>query len=245
MAGYLYSDYVSAVAALLQYEATIVDPTAAAPSSFGPFNTMLPRAIEFGEQRMYQELDFLVTRVTQSGNATPSSRAFTLPTTKGQFIVLEQIAPVVGGSRQAPLLPMSRSALEQLYPSDTPPTTPSVPTYFAPVDQTSVLVAPAPDSAVGLECAGTVRPNALSSTNTTTPLTVYSPSAFLACTMIFWSGYQRDFGQASDDPRMALSWEQTYQNLMKPAAVEEFRKKFQAQGWSPRLPSSVATPPQT
>lgn len=242
-AGYTYSDYVNAVAALLQYDATITNAAAAAPSTFAPFNTMLPRAIEYGEQRMYQELDFLLTRATASAAMTANSRIFTVP---GNILVLEQVAPIVGGARQPPLLPMSKDMLEQLYPSDAAPTVPSVPTYFAPVDQNTILVAPPPDSNTNkLECFGTIRPAPLSSTNAATVLTTYSPSAFLACTMVFWAGYQRDFGQQSDDPKMALSWESTYQTLTKPALIEEFRKKFQSQGWSPRLPSPIATPSQT
>jgi hypothetical protein len=41
---------------------------------------------------------------------------------------------------------------------------------------------------------------------------------------------------------MAVSYESQYQALVKSATVEEFRKKFQAGGWSSMSPAVVATP---
>ena len=60
--------------------------------------------------------------------------------------------------------------------------------------------------------------------------------------MIYISGYQRNFGRANDDPQMAVTYESQYNTLLKGAAVEEARKKFEASGWSSQSPSPVATP---
>jgi hypothetical protein len=60
--------------------------------------------------------------------------------------------------------------------------------------------------------------------------------------MIFISGYQRNFGRQSDDPQMAQSYETQYMTLLKGATVEEFRKKYQSSGWTSMSPSPVATP---
>ena len=60
--------------------------------------------------------------------------------------------------------------------------------------------------------------------------------------MVYISAYQRNFGRMSDDPQMAVSYESQYQALVKGATVEEFRKKFEAGGWSSMSPATVATP---
>ena len=60
--------------------------------------------------------------------------------------------------------------------------------------------------------------------------------------MIYISAYQRNFGRASDDPQMAMTYESQYQALLKSAVVEEARKKFDASGWSSQSPATVATP---
>lgn len=240
-----YTDWINAVATLLSYDSTITNASSATPSTYGPFNLMIQRAIEYGEQRLYRELDLLVTRVSDSGTATAGQRSFSLPMNGGTYVVLEQVAAVVGGVQQSPMLPMSKEALEAFYPSDTPIVSPSVPTMWCPVDQTSILVAPPPDIGYTLKTFGTKRPAPLSAANTTTFLTIALPDLFLCATMIFWSGYQRDFGAQSDDPKVAQSWESQYQLLNKSAEVEEARKKFYGPGWSARNPSPLATPPQT
>ena len=60
--------------------------------------------------------------------------------------------------------------------------------------------------------------------------------------MIYVSGYQRNFGRANDDPQMAITYESQYQALLKGAAVEEARKKYESSGWTSLSPSPVATP---
>lgn len=244
--GYAYSDWINAVAVLLQYDQTIIAPTTASPSSNAAFNTFYPRAIEYAEQRIYREIDLLLTRVTDSSAAlTPSNRTFTLPTDVGVYVVLEQLSVLVGGVAQSPMLPVAKEALEALWPSDVPPTTPSVPTMWCPVDQKTVLVAPAPDIAYVAKCFGTQRPAPLSSSNVTTFLTTYLPDLFLAASMCSWSGFQRDYGAQSSDPQNAVSWESQFTTLLKSADVEEARKAWRSSGWTNRAPMPLATPPQT
>ena len=50
--------------------------------------------------------------------------------------------------------------------------------------------------------------------------------------MVFASGYQKNFGSQSDDPKMAMSWEDQYQKLMASANAEELRKKWAGPGWT-------------
>jgi hypothetical protein len=64
----------------------------------------------------------------------------------------------------------------------------------------------------------------------------------IMASMIYVSGYQRNFGRANDDPQMAITYESQYQALLKGATMEENRKKFEASAWSSQSPSSSATP---
>ena len=101
---------------------------------------------------------------------------------------------------------------------------------------------PFPDNNYYVEIVGTYRPASLSSTNTTTYISLYLPDVMVMASMIYISGYQRNFGRQSDDPAMAQSYESQYQVLLKGAMVEEFRKKFESSGWTSQIPSPVASP---
>jgi len=66
----------------------------------------------------------------------------------------------------------------------------------------------------------------------------------MAASMVFGSGFMRDFGSQTDDPQQSGSWETQYQALLRSADVEELRKKYQSQGWTSAKPSQIATPPR-
>ena len=79
---------------------------------------------------------------------------------------------------------------------------------------------------------GTYRPEPLSPSHPETFLTEYMPDIFLAASMIFITGYQRDFGAQSDNPQQAQSWEAQYNNLVKGAMLESLRQKFAGPAWT-------------
>jgi hypothetical protein len=91
---------------------------------------------------------------------------------------------------------------------------------------------------------GTYRPASLSAdpATQTTFISLYLPDLLIMASMVYISGYQRNFGRANDDPQMAVSYESQYKTLMQGAMVEEARKKFQSSGWTSMSPSPVATP---
>lgn len=120
------------------------------------------------------------------------------------------------------------------------------PLYWCPNDEVSALIAPVSDIPLQAEIVGTMRLIPLSSSNTSNFLSTYLSDLYLAAVMIFMSGYQRDFGQQSDDPKLAVSWEAQYQVLLRSAEIEEARKKFadmfprpsKPTGLSDQMPSS-------
>lgn len=203
------------------------------------FQTVLPNIISYAENRIYRELDLLNTVVRNSTTTlTANNRNYTLPlnSPNGNFITVQGINvitpypvsnPELGQRNQ--LVPTTRDYLDTVWNSSTGST---VPQYFAMIDQFDIVVGPWPDQSYAVEVIGTIRPQPLSASNPNTFLTQYLPDLFLAASMIFASGYQRDFGSQADNPQQAVSWESQYQSLFQSANNEELRKKFAGPGWT-------------
>lgn len=232
--GLNYSQYVTQIATL-----AVVDENDTA------FQTILPQMITYAENRMYRELDFLFTSIsTTAYGLTVGSRQIAVPT--GVFVVPEQINlispagtsdPNIG--TRIPLLPTTKEFIDAVYGSAT---STGVPRVFCPFDDYTFLVGPYPDGNYTCELVGTIRPASLSAANPTTFISLYLPDLMIMASMIYVSGYQRNFGRANDDPQMAVTYESQYQALLKGAMMEENRKKFEAAAWSSQSPSPVATP---
>lgn len=232
MAGYTYASYVAALQTLVVSQSP--DPA---------FTAILPSCIDYAEQRIYRELNLLntvITDVTVSTVAT--TRALSIPST---FVVVNDIAiftpagsTASGGTRKS-LVPTSRSSIDVLWPSSQ---ITGEPELFSFVDQWSMVLGPTPDGAYLVEVVGTTRPAALSATNTTTFLSERLPDLFMAASMVFLSGYQRNFSSQSNDPQMGTSWEAQYQLLKASATTEEALKHFWGSAWTSQPQSPQATP---
>lgn len=233
------------------YQAALSTLTAI-PSTDTNFVAILPNAIDYAEQRIYRELDMLVEDVRDSSaSTTASDRNFVLPTTIGTFQVISGINVITpaatapdSGTRN-PCTPVSRDVLDMIYPSTTGATLPSMFAYISQSSvsgQKNVIFGPWPDAVYRVEVIGKVIPTALSSTNTTTFLTLYLPDLFLAASMIFFSGYMKNWGAQADDPKSGLSWESQYQTLLKSAADWEARKHFAGASWTSTKVEPAAVP---
>jgi hypothetical protein len=180
---------------------------------------MIPTFIDQAEQMIYRALDLLSTIVQQSGSMVVSTREFTLPTTAGRFVVLQSVN-VVNGTTLTPLVKISREVMDCLYPTSTAVGA-AVPTKWAPLTDQVILLGPSPGVTLALQCIGTIRPEALSEANSNTFLSDYLPDLFLAAAMNNITGYQQNFGAQADNPKMALAWQQIYDNLRPGAQTEE------------------------
>lgn len=233
-----YSTYVDALSTLLVI-----------PSSNADFQTILPDCIDFAEQKIYRELNLLSTVVRDSSQAlTPGVRDFSLPTAQGIFVVTNGINVITpagstptNGTRNQ-LVPVSRDYLDNVWPSVSGST---VPSYFAMITQTGIVVGPWPDAAYTMEVIGTQRPTPISATNTQTFLSLYLPDLFLSASMIFMAGYQHAFGAQADDPKMSVSWQSQYDLLFASANAEEMRKAFMGSAWSSYTQGPQAAPPRS
>lgn len=263
----LYSDFVTALGALLQYP--ITNPTSATPSSNTDFNNILPRIIESAEQRIYREMDFLYTRVVDVATLlTVGSRNATLPsqiilmqsanlvivTGGGSYVTEDGTTPYVSEDGSTPYTPetstspsytripleiTSKDFIDAIWPIES---TLDVPQYMALVTNSGVIFAPTPDQPYTLEVTGIFRPSPLSSTNTITYLTLVYPDLFLYAAMIFAAGFQRDFGAQSEDPKMAMSWQSMYDSVKGSVSEEDQRGKYQDTNWSSYSKTPFSSP---
>jgi len=236
---------------------TDVSTLTAIPVTDDNLVAIMPAAIEYGEGRIYRELDMLVANVRDGSASTVSgNRNFNLPTTDGTFLIIDGINVITpanvapdGGTRNR-LTPVSRDFLDTAWPSSTGSTVPQFFNYITQNTyltgssaQSQVIFGPWPDDTYRVEVIGKIQPAALSATNTSTYLTDNLPDLFLAAVMIFITGaFMKNFGAQSDDPRQAQSFETQYQMLKESAATYEARKRFAGASWTPKQGEPLATP---
>ena len=213
----------------------------AAVSSDVPWGIEFPLVIDRAEQRAYRDLDMLAVRSTVISSASVQlQRLQTIP--PPVFIAVEQINVITpagvgsSGYRNA-LTRVSPAFIELTYPSDSQFA--GLPLYYAMISDTTILMGPPPNLVFNWEIRGPVRPTALSSANSSTPLTTNYPDVFFASAMIEAGMYMRFV-----EPQMAVTWLQEYEKTKNSALVEEMRKRNMAEGWVDKQPSPIATPPR-
>lgn len=229
----------------------VTSSTSATPFVDTHANNILPAIIDYAEQRLYRDLDMIETVISPTQALTANLRNVAIP---GGLVVLNQInvitpagaGPDNVGATRNPLRRASTDFLNLIWPAGAATSgSPSIPVFFANRDNLTAIVAPAPDAAYIAEFVGTARPSPLSSTNVTTILTTYLPDLFVIASMVFASGYQKNWSLKSDDPRAPVNWESQYTVNLQSAATEEARKKAQSAGWEPYAPTPIATPPRS
>jgi len=229
---YTYSTYTTA----LQTMIASISPDA-------PFDTILPFIITDAEQRIYRELNLLATDVRDYSTVlTAATRNAAIAS---EFYVVNQInlltpagSDGTSGVRVS-LTPATPEVVDMLWPGNV---VTGVPEIFGMIDQWNLVLGPSPDDTYTLEVIGTQRPAPLAADNPTTFLTDYLPDLFFAASMIFASGYMRNWGTMSSDPQMGLSWEAHYQALKASAETEEATKFFAGASWTPRRVYPTAQP---
>jgi hypothetical protein len=229
-----YTTYVTQLETMIAMDAADAD-----------FQSIIPAIINYAEMRIYRELD-LISTIFRDTSVTlaPSNQNAALPNT---FVTVQGIniltpaGAALATSARVPLVPTSKEVIYALWGD---PTVTGQPQMFAMVDQWNALFAPSPDLAYVIEAYGTQRPAPLSPTNTTTFLTTYLYDLFVAASMIFVSGYMRNFSSSGSDPNMPVNWEQQYSKLFASANVEELRKKSWSDSWTALSPTPLAQPPR-
>lgn len=241
-----YSGYVTAIGDLLQY--IVTDATSATPFEDTDINNILPDMIQYAELLIYREFDFISTVVTKTALCTSGSRNVTVPTS---LIVLQSANVITPYTATDPDLgirnKLDRTSIEFMNYTWPDPSYTGLPTLYT-LNQANlttgalpdIRVAPVPDHAYTIECLGTARPAALSSTNTSTFLTLNMSDLFISASMIFGAGFQQNYGAQSENPQLATSWQAQYDKQKAVIMVEELRKKAQSIEWQPYSPTPLA-----
>ena len=114
---------------------------------------------------------------------------------------------------------------------------------------TNILLGPAPNFAYTIRVTGTARMPSLFkyavagvADTQYTYLSEFYPDMLITASMIYITMFQRNFGNASDDPQMGMTYEKQYQALRLGAIAEENRKKAMGSGWTPYSTPVSATP---
>jgi len=245
-----YNGYITQVATMAVVNTTTVSGVVQGVDA--SFNAIVPQMLNYAELRIQRDLDLLPSQ---------TSRTYTLVTGNNQlqldaddFVTVQTIAITSGGITY-PLLPSTKEYLQNVYGSSA---STAMPTLFAMYggdlasggnNYNNILLGPYPDSDYSVTVTGTVRLPTLYQNATTaqaatgtTFISTYFPDMLVQASMIYIAQFQRNFGQASNDPSMGPTYELQYQNLLKGAAVEEGRKKFSAAAWSSMSPAVAATP---
>lgn len=206
------------------------------------FQAILPAMIDYAEQRIYRDLNLLATITRATVAATPNSRNVILPQVNGANFVAVQGVNVMIGTQRASLVPKSRYFVDFFNGGNEQSVAGQNPMVYAMLTDQIILIAPAPGSAMTVEIVGTVRLTALSASNQQTFLTQNLPDLFLAASMVFLSGFQKNFGAQADAPQASQSWESQYQNLRKSANDEEIRKRYNTAVNYPAISVMAASP---
>jgi len=226
------------------YIDTIARLAVVAPSDVN-FLSLAPQMVSYAELRILRDVDLLNTVATVPGYSLIANRR-TVTVPLGVFVTLQEINAITPVGTADPdagvrhtMYPTTKEYINAVHNSAAGA---GLPTCFAMISDSLIAFGPWPDANYALEIVGTVRPPSLSSTNTSTFISTYLPDLFVMASMVWISGYQRNFGRQSDDPQMAVSFESQYQTLLKGTVIEEARKKFQSAAWSSLSPAPVASP---
>jgi hypothetical protein len=214
------------------------------------FGGVMDAAIDYAEGRLYRDLDLVSASIVDASVVCTSGvRTVSLSTTAGNPLqidalnLLSSAGTTSSNATRIPLVPAARSVIDMVYPSVVSSNC-GQPQFFARINDTEVIMGPAPDQAYGIEMQATIRPDPLSASNSSTWLTQNVPELMVTATMVFLAGYMRDFGAQSDNPQLAQSWEGQYKALMATAQVDSMRQKFESAAWTAQSPTPLATPPR-
>lgn len=242
-----YNDFVSLIATMGVYQVQTVGSVVVGLNDPG-FDTMIPQALNYAELRIQRDLDILPAQFNRSGYATVA-HADTLSIPTDDFVTIQTI---IANGR--PLLPTTIPFIQNVYGFGS---TEGVPKYFAPnggdvatggVTTNDFLLGPTPAAVYAVSITGTARlpslynfADAAHAGSSLTFISTYYPDLLIQAAMIFVAEYQKNFGRASDDPTMAMTYESMYQNSLKSAMVEEDRKRFEGPAWSSDSPAPIAS----
>jgi hypothetical protein len=249
-----YNGYVTQVATMAVVNTQIVNGVVEGVDD--AFNSIISQMLNYAELRIQRDLDLQQLLTTGSYNLTAGNNV--LQISVNDFVTIQTLA-IVSGTASIPILPVSKEFMQNVWGDSS---VLAQPQYFSMYGgnpdtggfsggntYTNILFGPYPDLNYTVNVTGTIRMPTLYQSATpslaatgTTWISTYLPDLLVQASLIYISQFQRNFGPTSNDPNMAGSYEEQYENLLKGAIVEEARKRFQSTGWASQSPALVATP---
>lgn len=217
------------------------------PVTDSEYLAFAPAMLDYGQNRINRELDFLATVSRTSTVLTLGSRLLQLPTGIIAINTLNLITP--SGSTgdtgiRHQMRYVSVETLNRLWTNQIDPALRGVPKQYARVTPTVGIVGPTPDAAYNVEFFGTFIQSGLSPTNANTFIGDNMPDLLIAACMIYVNAFYKNFGAQSEDPAAAQSWENQYSTLRQGVLIEELRRKSQSVSWTAYQPSPIANTPR-
>lgn len=245
-----YNDYVTQVALLGVIAVNTVAGVVVPVDTW--FGVALPQALNYAELRIQRDLNVLPAQQTNTYTLAAGANTLSIPV--ADFVAVRTVSANIN-SQMTALLPVSVEWLQTVYPSTS---TPGPPAYFAMLGgdlatagatSNIIQLGPVPDNNYAASIVGTVRLPTLNNYATapqagtaTTWISTWLPDLLLMASLVYVSGYQRQFAATADQPEMGTNYEAQYQKLLNGATVEEARKQFSASAWSSMPPPVVASP---
>jgi hypothetical protein len=222
-----------------------------------PLQTVLPQILSYAEGRIQRDIDALQARAPNTYTLTVGNNLLSIPV--NDFLAIEtfEVTQMSGNTvvNSWPLVPVSKEFIQNCYSGVF---STGMPKYYAMYGDTfgdgantnvNVLLGPAPNFAYPVRATGVIRMPSLAKFATSGPadtsytyISQFLPDLLLMASMIFISGYQRNFSANSDSKDMPVNYEQQYRTLLAGAIAEENRKKGLGSGYSAYSTPATATP---
>jgi len=223
-----------------------------------PLQNVLPQILSYAEGRIQRDIDALQARSSNTYTLTQGVNLLQIPI--NDFLVIEtlewtQISGTGAIVNSTPLIPVSKEFIQNCYSGLF---STGCPKYFAMYGDTfgdgantnvNILLGPPPNYAYPVQVTGVIRMPSLyqyaipgPADTSYTYISQWLPDLLMMASMIFISGYQRNFSANSDSKDMPVNYEQQYRTLLAGAIGEENRKKGMGSGWSGYSTPVSATP---
>jgi hypothetical protein len=248
-----YNGYVVQMATLAVYNYVPASPGVPVVGVEPFFNALIPQMLNYAELRIQRDVDLMALQTSGPASYPTAIGSGALAIPVADFVTVQTLARLDPSGAGTPLTPASKAWLQAVYGAGS---TFGPPLYYAPIggDQATAgqtsnrfLLGPIPDLVYGMNVTGTIRMPSLgllvpSDGTGTTFIATWLPDLLIAASMIYITAAQRNFGAASSDPQMGMSWEGVYQTALASEVVEEAKKHFEGAAWTSRGPAPVAAP---
>lgn len=194
------------------------------------FTTLFPIATSYAESRICTEIVLLNTRTEDTSlSTTANTRTLSLAGMSKPVIVQEGFGLVASGVTYS-YDKTTLDVIDLIWPQSSLTLAPSaadwIGRYWAPLNDSTIVIAPTPDAAYVATVTGLFQPTPMSSGNPTTYISTVYPDLLFAAVMQHLTGsLLRNFGSQADEPKIAQSWENEFQTLLGPAKAEERRRR--------------------